>query len=767
METQYISLNMTPTGVNPCFHISQYDVGRTLGFIVHSGGATVDLDTYTCTIEATRSDGTAITSAVATTDNIGTFEVTPTMSNKADKYRCQLVIVDENSKRIASLPFDMEVTKAAMDENSESIEEDASLYQQYTEAVQGAIAEANAGIQAEENARIAAVSAEATARQTADATLQNNINGEATARQTADNTLQGNINSEAATRASADSNLQSQINQIIAPSGEAPSAAEVQNARIGADGATYDTLGSAIRGQVTDLKSALSTLVYQKTISRASIGRETVIFPIEIGNVISITNNGSTYIDVAFRASGSDTNLQLVTVSPGSTVDAVSTVNADCVSPYFQSASSITVINMSKRVPVLETEMADVIPSLNNAQDRLTRIDLHPYIPFEIGYVLCDASGFIYQDSSTRVRTKKGFTIELKTGDKVGLTDYSGKRYVLTRYDYTTESYKSTGWLTTAWTVESTSEGIYAVMIAYDPDATVSNVSDLSSLFYCNKNAVVGTPINVMSFNIGHFAYGQTGVGTAYKWGIESSIYADRLANWEDFFIKYNPDLLCMQEYSRCLDRVAEGETDADGIISTDTTIFDKMYSSKMECVTSGGAYCDTRAFTNCTLNDNTSVQLGGYGYCTYSHITIDGKKIAVVNFHASTTAAKRSSEFNALRLLLNNEKYAIICGDLNGDISELTGFLNHGYKVANGEIYSKRATYNSAIAYYCGLDETAKTSWYDFGKRVYERTTRNLAIDNIIVTQNIDVLDFKVCGDDFENLTSDHCAIYAELSVN
>jgi hypothetical protein len=244
--------------VTPTFHISQYDVGRVLGLIVHSGGATVDLDAYTCSIEATRSDGTAITSAVATTDNIGTFEVTPTMSNKADKYKCQLVIVDENSKRIASLPFSMEVTKAAMDENAEAIEEDASLYQQYTEAVQGAIAETNADIQAEENARIAAVSAEATARQTADTTLQNNITAETTARQTADNTLQGNINSEASTRATQDASLQSQINQIIAPSGEAPSAAEVQNARIGANGVTYDTLGNAIRGQVTDLKSAIN-----------------------------------------------------------------------------------------------------------------------------------------------------------------------------------------------------------------------------------------------------------------------------------------------------------------------------------------------------------------------------------------------------------------------------------------------------------------------------------------------------------------------------
>ena len=80
---------------------------------------------------------------------------------------------------------------------------------------------------------------------------------EVTARQAADATLQGNINAEASTRASQDASLQSQINQIIAPSGEAPSAAEVQNARIGADNVTYPTLGEAIRGQVRNLKNAL------------------------------------------------------------------------------------------------------------------------------------------------------------------------------------------------------------------------------------------------------------------------------------------------------------------------------------------------------------------------------------------------------------------------------------------------------------------------------------------------------------------------------
>lgn len=73
------------------------------------------------------------------------------------------------------------------------------------------------------------------------------------------NSLQSQINTEALTRQSTDNSLQVQIDQLIAPSGEAPSAAEIENARIGAppESIVYPTLGDAIRGQVTDLKSDL------------------------------------------------------------------------------------------------------------------------------------------------------------------------------------------------------------------------------------------------------------------------------------------------------------------------------------------------------------------------------------------------------------------------------------------------------------------------------------------------------------------------------
>lgn len=141
INTQYINLNMVPSGVLPILYISQYDIGRPLGMVVYNGGEAVDLDTYTVTIEATRTDGTPITAAVTTDGNIGAFVTTATMTNKADKYLAKLVIFDSQSNRVASLAFVMCVTPKTMDENAESIEEDKSLYQQYTGTVQTLIAD--------------------------------------------------------------------------------------------------------------------------------------------------------------------------------------------------------------------------------------------------------------------------------------------------------------------------------------------------------------------------------------------------------------------------------------------------------------------------------------------------------------------------------------------------------------------------------------------------------------------------------------------------
>lgn len=182
IKTQYINLDMTPSGVLPVLYCSQYDIGRPLGMVVYNGGEAVDLDSYTVTIEATRSDGTAIVAAVTTDGNVGGFATTATMTNQADKYLAKMVIVDSSENRVASLAFVMCITPKTMDENAESIEEDRSLYQQYTIAVQALIAEIREDLEATKED----LAAEKVARAAGDSTLSGYINDEAAARELAD-----------------------------------------------------------------------------------------------------------------------------------------------------------------------------------------------------------------------------------------------------------------------------------------------------------------------------------------------------------------------------------------------------------------------------------------------------------------------------------------------------------------------------------------------------------------------------------------------------
>lgn len=114
-----------------------------------------------------------------------------------------------------------------------------------------------------ENAQDAAIDAsvalEATSRQAADAALGTRIDAEKQERREEDGEILASLNSEKTARQSADNNLQSQIDELVAPTGEAPSAAEVTNARVGADGVTYPSLGDAIRTQFTNVNGALAT----------------------------------------------------------------------------------------------------------------------------------------------------------------------------------------------------------------------------------------------------------------------------------------------------------------------------------------------------------------------------------------------------------------------------------------------------------------------------------------------------------------------------
>ena len=282
-------LNLQPGITAPVVvHMSEGDVGTKLSFkLIDGARAWTDPGNVVAAAHGRRQDGTQFGPYACTiSGDVVSFETDAAMAGAAGSGIAEIVLTDSNGNTAGSANFAVMVERATFPMGV-TYTNDVSVY----EAI---LAYAQSAVTNEKNERIAAVNAEATARQNADATLQNNIDAEATARQTADNTLQNNINSEASTRAAADQNLQAQISQIVAPSGEAPSAAEVQNARVGADGVTYPTLGDAIRANDSALKSAINDETYSRTdMSIKTLeGLRPVLFSMELGDIDPETGEG-------------------------------------------------------------------------------------------------------------------------------------------------------------------------------------------------------------------------------------------------------------------------------------------------------------------------------------------------------------------------------------------------------------------------------------------------------------------------------------------
>lgn len=136
--------------------------------------------------------------------------------------------------------------------------------------------------------------------------VQSAVDAEASTRSSGDNALADRLSAEESARATADAGLQSQINQIVSPSGEAPSAAEVTNARIGSDGYTYSSLGNAIRTQDSDLNMAVGNLTDQIILKQA-----VSIFASSDGwrlnESVGLCYGASEYHIVKYRVSGGST----------------------------------------------------------------------------------------------------------------------------------------------------------------------------------------------------------------------------------------------------------------------------------------------------------------------------------------------------------------------------------------------------------------------------------------------------------------------------
>jgi lysophospholipase L1-like esterase len=236
-------LNVIPgTAPQLTVHCSQDDAGSEVAFDLYAGSAPFEPQDAAISVQGVRKDGTGFGPVACTYEgNVVTVTLDATMTGVAGPAVCELTITEEGGT-VSTANFALLVEAAAFP-HGPIVDDSVDVYQQILAYVQGFAASA-----------------------AADATEK--VAEEATARAAADAEMQGQISAETAARSAADGLLQTEIDQIIAPTGEAPSAAEVQNARIGEDGTVYDTLGNAIRGQVGDLKSAINEIdaeVFDKT----------------------------------------------------------------------------------------------------------------------------------------------------------------------------------------------------------------------------------------------------------------------------------------------------------------------------------------------------------------------------------------------------------------------------------------------------------------------------------------------------------------------
>ena len=273
-------LNLVPSGVMPVVYINQDDAGYEKEFLIYNGDLPYNVPAgVSATIRGTKADNYGVTEAAAVTtgSNLVTVTITEQMVAAAGRNIYELVFVDTNGLRVASINMIWEVKPDAL---GDAVISDSDL--DYASQVMNELQ----SVQAFKN--------QLDTNTANIASNTSNISAERSARIAADNTLQANINTEASTRLSQDNILQAQINQIVAPTGTAPSAAEIENARIGADGITYDTLGNAIRTQVTDLNNA----VHELSAKGETEGSNGIV------KFVNVTGNPSVTVELPYLSSG-------------------------------------------------------------------------------------------------------------------------------------------------------------------------------------------------------------------------------------------------------------------------------------------------------------------------------------------------------------------------------------------------------------------------------------------------------------------------------
>ena len=214
---------------------------------------------------------------------------------------------------------------------------------------------------------------------------------------------------------------------------------------------------------------------------------------------------------------------------------------------------------------------------------------------------------------------------------------------------------------------------------------------------------------------------------------VEDEKAAAVLERWKQMLSDHNADIIAGQEYLPFFDRSNK--------MSSDECLFSFLYPYQYSTTTGYGK--NLVSGTICTDYAVRSFSTNASRQYTKAHTVIHGTRVCVLNAHCSLETdftIHRKTEFEELLRAMCEEEYVILMGDFNAySVSEFEIFQKAGYRIANGGEFGEFDT------------------WPHFDK---PSSWKNMAIDNIIVSRNIQILNVSVDRRDL----SDHSMLIADL---
>lgn len=203
-------------------------------------------------------------------------------------------------------------------------------------------------------------------------------------------------------------------------------------------------------------------------------------------------------------------------------------------------------------------------------------------------------------------------------------------------------------------------------------------------------------------------------------------------SQWKAMLSENDVDILAGQEWIEYFDR--------SGKIQVDKYLFRQFYKNIYSDAPK--KFYSKMALTNTSSNAFRSCPSRSF---SKAYTMINGKKVCLINAHCSietTFETSRKQQFLELIEAMNKEEYVILFGDFNAyTVSEFNLFTQAGYTLAN-----------------CGKFGEFET-WPHFD---IEHSWKNEAIDNVIVSSNIKLLNVKADRRDL----SDHSMLYADIQL-